>query len=126
MNAVRYCKSAFCVGLSAMTAVGIWVSLAHAKDLFSEEQARARAARIIRGDPYGSTLTAAAQTIKQARLFRQGETSSCGTMDGPAWEFHIAVMTANKDQFNNGLIDGYLVLDARTGEIKCTNLPLLD
>jgi hypothetical protein len=36
------------------------------------------------------------------------------------------VVTANKDQFNNGVIDGYLALDARNAKILCTNLPMLD
>jgi hypothetical protein len=36
------------------------------------------------------------------------------------------VVTPNKDQFNEGVIDGYLALGARTGEMLCANLPMLD
>ena len=39
---------------------------------------------------------------------------------------HIVVVRTNKEQFNNGIIDGYLALDARTGNILCANLPLFD
>ena len=44
----------------------------------------------------------------------------------PAWEFHVVVVTAYKDQFNKGVIDGFLAIDARTGKILCANLPLLN
>jgi len=40
--------------------------------------------------------------------------------------FACVVVAANKDQFNNGVIDGYLAIDPRTGKMVCANLPLLD
>lgn len=91
----------------------------------SEAQARAKAAAILKGDPYGATTVAAARTLKAARLAADGKTKVCAKRR-PAWEFHVVVVTPNKDQFNAGVIDGYLALDARTGKVLCHNLPLLD
>jgi len=94
--------------------------------LLSEQQARSKAVKVLMGDPYGLTVGEVAKNIKEARLVQDGNTKACGAMHRPAWEFHVVVVTANKDQFNNGVIDGYLALDAHTGEILCANLPLLD
>src|SRR5260370_34162346 len=93
--------------------------------LLSEQQARSKAVKVLMGDPYGRTVGEVAKNIKDARLIQDGNTKACGPMHRPAWEFHV-VVTSNKDQFNNGVIDGYLALDAHTGEILCANLALLD
>jgi hypothetical protein len=102
------------------------VSYAQAAPLLSEQQARAKAINILKGDPYGKTANEVAKNIKQVQLVLDGNTKACGAKKSPAWEFHVVVVTANKDQFNNGVIDGYLAVDARTGKILCANLPLLD
>ncbi len=94
--------------------------------LLSEQQARAKAIAILKGDPYGTTAAEVAKAIKQVRLVRDGNTKACGAKKIAAWEFHVVVVTPNKDQFNNGAIDGYLALDARNGRVLCANLPLLD
>jgi hypothetical protein len=99
---------------------------AHAESLLSEQQARAKAIDILKGDPYGKSPAEVAKIIKQAQLLQDGPTKACSTKKGPAWEFHVVVVTPNKDQFNNGVIDGYLALDARNAKILCTNLPMLD
>lgn len=101
-------------------------AVASAASLLSEKQASAKAISILKGDPYGRTAAAVVQTIKEVRLLRDGNTRACGPRRTPAWEFHIVVVTNNKDQFKNGIIDGHLALNARTGTILCTNLPLLD
>jgi hypothetical protein len=67
-----------------------------------------------------------AKNIKQVQLMRDGNTKACGAKKMPAWEFHVVVTTSDKDAFQNGVIDGYLALDARNGNILCVNLPLLD
>ena len=105
-----------------MLALGV----AHADSLLSEQQARANAIDILKGDPYGKTSAEVAKIIKQAQLVQGGPTKACGTKKGPVWEFHVVVVTANKDQFDNGVIDGYLALDARSAKLLCTNLPMLD
>jgi len=102
------------------------VNCAHAASLLSEQQARAKAINILKGDPYGRTANEVAKNIKQVQFVQDGNTKACGAKNSPAWEFHVVVVTANKDQFNNGIIDGYLAVDARTGKILCANLPLLD
>jgi hypothetical protein len=117
-------KPLIAAALAASVAI---VAGAHAATaLLSEQQARARAIAILQGDPYGSTPAAVAKVIRDARLARDGNTRACGPRKVAAWEFHVVVVTPHKDQFNNGVIDGYLALDARTGKLLCANLPLLD
>jgi len=99
---------------------------ARADPLLSEQQARAKAIDILKGDPYGRNSAEVAKNIKQVQLVQDGPTKACGTKKGPAWEFHVVVVTANKDQFDNGVINGYLALDARNGKLLCANLPMLN
>lgn len=99
---------------------------AYAAPLLSEQQARAKAVNILKGDPYGRTPAEVAKNIKQIQFVQDGNTKACGARKIPAWEFHVVVVTADKHQFNNGVIDGFLAVDARTGKILCANLPLLD
>jgi hypothetical protein len=111
---------------AAAAVVMVTLSCAHGASLLSEQQAHAKAIRILKGEPYGRTTAKVAKNIKQVQLVQDGNTKACGAKKGSAWEFHVVVVTANKDQFNNGVIDGSLALDARTGKILCANLPLLD
>jgi len=97
---------------------------AHGASMLSEQQARAKAVGILKGDPYGKTNAEVSKNIKGARLLQNAESQACGKTT--AWEFHVVVVMANKDQFNNGVIDGYLTVDPRTGKMLCANLPLLD
>jgi hypothetical protein len=101
-------------------------SFAHAGAVLSEQQARAKAIDILKGDPYGNSPAELTKIIKQVQLVQGGPLKACSSKKGPAWEFHVVVVTANKDQFNNGVIDGYLALDARNAKLLCTNLPMLD
>jgi hypothetical protein len=80
----------------------------------------------LKGDPYGKNSAEVAKNIKQAQLVRDGPIKACGNKKGPAWEFHVVVVTPNKDQYKDGVIDGYLAVDARNGRILCANLPMLD
>ena len=99
---------------------------AFAAALLSKQQARAKAVNILKGDPYGRTQAEITGNIKDAQFVRDGNTRACGAKKTPVWEFHIVVVTADKNQFNNGVIDGYLALDAGTGKLLCANLPVLD
>jgi hypothetical protein len=113
--------------LTASSAILLLVSsVAQAASLLSERQARAKAIHILQGDPYGKTPAEVASHIKDAALERDGMTKACGAKGRPAWEFRVVVVTADKDQFNNGVIDGFLALDARSGALLCANLPLLE
>jgi hypothetical protein len=88
-----------------------------------EQQARAKAIKILMGDPYGTTIGQVLRTIKDAQLVRDGKTV-CGQKKRPVWRFHVAV----EKPVNNpsSPIDGYLYLDATSGKIVCANLPMLD
>ena len=114
--------------LVAATAAAFILMLgcAYAAPFLSEQQARAKAVNILKGDPYGRTPDQVAKNIRQIQFVQDGNTKACGARKIPAWEFHVVVVTADKDQFNNGVIDGFLAVDARTGKILCANLPLLD
>jgi hypothetical protein len=102
-------------GLAAMT-----VGLAHAIPLLSQEQARAKAVAVLRGDPYGKTNAEVMGNIKQVEFLRDGVTEPCGAMKKPVWQFHVVVSAAARH------IDGYLILDAQSGKMLCHNLPFLD
>ncbi len=114
--------------LAAAIIVMLTIVSAHAARLMSQHQARSKAIAILKGDPYGRTTARVARTIKEIRLAQNGRTKACGDArrTRAAWEFHVVVVTANKDMYNNGVIDGYLAIDARTGKILCANLPQLD
>jgi hypothetical protein len=102
------------------------LTCAQAASLLNEQQARAKAVNILKGDPYGQTATELAKVIKEVAFLQNGNTKVCGAKKMPVWEFHIVVVTADKDAFDHGVIDGYLVLNARNGRMLCANLPLLD
>jgi len=111
--------------VAAAAIVALDFDCAHAASTMSEQQARAKAIAILRGDPYGRTNVEVASHIKAARLLQNGQSSACGTKTA-AWEFHVVVVTRDKDKYDNGVIDGYLAIDARTGKILCANLPQMD
>jgi len=88
-----------------------------------EQQARAQAVTILMGDPYGATAAQVSEAIRDAELIADG-TTLCGGMREPVWRFHVVVEkpVSNPDS----PIDGYLFLDATSGKVVCTNLPMLD
>jgi hypothetical protein len=109
--------------MKRMIAVAVVLALglvaAHAAGQLSEAQARAKAIAILKGDPYGRTDAAVAQSIKQAQLVQNASSKACGRT-ATVWEFHVVA------KGDNGPIDGYLALDARTGKMVCATLPFLD
>ncbi|MFP1630991.1 hypothetical protein ACLB6G_04575 [Zhengella sp. ZM62] len=92
----------------------------------SENQAFARAISILMGDPYGQTAAEVARIITDTALRTDGPLRACSGIAVPVWEFHVVVDTGNPDNFNNGVIDGYMAVNARDGELVCANLPLLE
>ncbi|NVN84533.1 MAG: hypothetical protein HXX15_00460 [Rhodopseudomonas sp.] len=97
---------------------------AQAADVLSEGRARAAAISILQGDPYGRTPADVAQNIVASQLLTGGSKRCGGKATKPVWEFHV-VVPANRNP-NGSPIDGYLVIDARTGKMTCAGLPLLD
>jgi len=95
-----------------------------AADALSEGRARAAAIAILKGDPYGQTTEQVAQNIVASQLLNGGSTRCGGKTAKPVWEFHV-VVPANRNP-NGNPIDGFLVLDARSGKMICAGLPFLD
>lgn len=89
----------------------------------TEKQAFAKAIDILKGDPYGATAPQVAANITERRLGPRS-TTVCGGGASPVWAFHVVVPrpVTNPD----GRIDGWLVIDARSGRLVCANLPFLD
>jgi hypothetical protein len=90
----------------------------------SEQQARDKATQILLGDPYGNTPDAVAGNIKDAQLLSDGNTQACGALSKPVWQFHVVVPSPVTSP--ESPIDGYLVIDADSGQLICANLPMLD
>jgi hypothetical protein len=87
----------------------------------SEQQARQKAAAMLKGYPYGRTARIAASRIQKAQLIKAG-TSKCGhPVTRPIWRFHV-VVPATEVEIDGG-IDGYLEIDAQSGEEVCSPLP---
>jgi hypothetical protein len=93
---------------------------ARAAALLSKQEAFAKAIAILQGDPYGRTPAEVSANIRQAEYSANGGTTPCGSLAKPLWTFHVVVSSSERK------IDGYLVLDARYGELLCANLPMLD
>jgi hypothetical protein len=110
--------------MSRMIAVSVMILAlgvvgAYGAGLLTEQQARAKAIALLKGDPYGQTDAAVAKTIKQAQLLENAASKACGRK-ATVWEFHVVA------KGENGPIDGYLALDARAGKMICATLPFLD
>jgi len=114
--------AAVLAGVAALTVA----SVAQTQAVLSEKQARLKAAAILKGDPYGSTVEIAAGRIAKAQLLVSGSTD-CGaaTVTKPVWQFLVVVPKGAVPTQDNE-IRGYLVLDARTGRMECAGLPFLD
>jgi hypothetical protein len=112
----------------ALTAALIGLAQAAAPALaagvMTESQARAAAVKILKGDPYGNSNEQVTKNIAGAQLVTAG--SVCGAkVRHPLWQFHVVVPKARNPSGDND-IDGFLVIDARTGKLVCAGLPFLD
>src|SRR5262249_27493997 len=95
-----------------------------AGSLLNEQQARAKAIKILMGDPYGTTTEEVAKTIAGGELLKDEKTEACGEVKKRVWQSHIHVGAPVHNP--QSPIDGYLVLDAVRGKLICANLPMLD
>lgn len=89
----------------------------------TEKQALAKAVSILKGDPYGDDAPQVLANITERRLGPRKDTV-CGGGASPVWAFHVVVKTA--EDHDGGPIDGWLVIDAKSGRLVCANLPFLD
>jgi hypothetical protein len=105
-----------CLALVAISAP------AESKGLMSEKAATTKAVDILLGPPYGETREVVVSRIKSAALVKDGQTVCSGNR-APVWQFHVVVQEQSGTEPGQ---DGYLVLDAATGEHVCHNLGLLD
>jgi hypothetical protein len=106
----------------AVVAIALLMTpLANAAEL-TEQQALAKAVGILKGDPYGSTSAEVTANVVQRRLGPR-RTTVCGGGETAVWAFHVVVPKAkNRDN----AIDGWLVIEARSGRLVCASLPFLD
>lgn len=111
-----------------MTAAAAFIIIstvfACAAGILSKVQARRAAIEILRGDPYGKTSHEVLQNIKLIQLLSAG-TSNCGRLPFPVWQVHV-VVPKERARYGDSKIDGWLVLNARTGKMVCAGLPFLD
>jgi hypothetical protein len=95
-----------------------------ASDVLSRAEARKSAVEILRGDPYGESSREVLQNIRLIQFVSAGVTR-CGRFAFPVWQIHVVVPKERlKDR--DSKIDGWLVLDARTGKVVCARLPFLE
>lgn len=66
------------------TACLLAVSPANASAYLSQ-QARAKAVKILTGDPYGTTTEDVLKTIVGGELLKDGRTQACGDLKRPVW-----------------------------------------
>jgi len=108
------------VALAALL-FGLSAGSAAAKDL-GELDAFTKAVQILKGPPYGDSVVETAHSIQSSELVARGENPCGGLVRSPIWVFRVtAPKTATHEQ-----ITGYLVLDARKGQLVCAGLPFLD
>ena len=122
-------KSDACASCRILTAAAVLLAAgvaapATAAEVMSVTQAQARAVRILKGDPYGKTEAEIVRRIRRGELQHSGRTV-CGPITRPVWTFHVVVLAA-ENMITGNRIGGMLALDAVTGKLVCTNLPMLD
>lgn len=96
-----------------------------AADLLNEAAARTAAINILMGDPYGKTARDVGLNISSSELIMSGKNKCGNNSTSPVWQVHV-VVPANRNPNGSGAIDGFLLLDARSGKKKCAGLPFLD
>ncbi len=89
----------------------------------TEKQALAKAVAILKGDPYGDTESQVAANITERRRTTRKATV-CGGGDAPVWAFRVVIEKPKNNE--DSRIDGWIVVDARTGKLVCAGLPFLD
>lgn len=95
-----------------------------AAGVMNEQEARAAAVKILKGDPYGQTPAEVMRNMQDAQLITAG--SVCNSkVAKPVWRLHV-VVPKNRNPSGDSAIDGYLVIDGQSGKIVCAGLPFLD
>ncbi len=79
----------------------------------SQDQAVRRAADYLSGTDYGQSTVDVLDRIKETQLLTRGS-NDCGPIVKPVWAFHIQAP-----------YNGWLYLDAVSGQKACSSLPFL-
>ena len=108
--------------LIGVLAVALLTPLTARAAELAEPQALAKAVDILKGDPYGSTSAQVTANIVERRRAPRRSTV-CGGGDSMVWAFRVVVP---KGPQRDDPIDGWLVIDARSGRLVCASLPFLD
>ena len=100
---------------------------AHAANL-DARQALDKAIAVLLGVPYGRNETEVAKHIVASQLVKRGEKGWCGKANYTSWEFHVRVADAAPGEPGSPAapLDGYIALNANSGELSCATLPYLD
>lgn len=93
-----------------------------ANDVMFVTEAQARAVRLLQGGLYGRTDSEVTRRIRRGELQRTGRTA-CAPVTRPVWTFHV-VVPASQNRATGQRIGGVLVLDAKSGKLLCTTLPM--
>lgn len=110
-----------------LTVVTAAPCMAQPAGLLSEARARTAAINILMGDPYGKTPRDVGLNLSSSELIMSGRHKCAnGSSKTPVWQFHVVVPPSRNPNSTGRAIDGYLLLDARTGKLKCAGLPFLD
>jgi hypothetical protein len=112
------------IALSLALVAALLAAPALAAGVMNEQQARAAAVKILKGDPYGKTPAEVMRNMQDAQLITAG--SVCNSkVTKPVWRLHI-VVPKNRNPSGDNAIDGYLVIDGQSGKIVCAGLPFLN
>ncbi len=106
-------------GLTAASLAMTLAAPSRAADQLSEQQATRKAVALLRGDVYGDQLMQILGHIKKTELIDHGSTDCGGVIASPVWAFHVQA------RLGQSPVDGWLYLDARTGEKTCASLPFM-
>ena len=108
------------VAIAALIALS---SAASADAILAPDRARQAAIQILMGDPYGKTTEEVARNIRSQSLISRDANGCRVSRTQPGYLFEVSV----KDRpSGEGPIEGYFIIDAKTGKTICAGLPFLD
>lgn len=93
----------------------------------TKSTALSKAVAILKGDPYGRSISSVRENIKLAQLLPPGSSigGACAGQKKSVWLFQVHVPPIN-GRDGHDEINGVLMIDASSGEMVCTSLGMLD
>lgn len=120
---VASCLCALAVGAAQEASAARKVA-AEARSGAAAKAVRARAVKLLQGDPYGRTPAEVDRHIRALRRAKRAP-SPCDGERGPVWVVEVFVPSADNAATGKD-IEGVLVLDGKGKRRLCANLPFLD